>query len=67
VTQVADIPPIFVSVKEAARMLSLTPWSVYQLLNDQQIESRYHGKRRLVVLASLQEYADRLPTTQASA
>lgn len=58
----ADIAPIFVSVKEAARMLSLTPWSVYQLLDAGEIESRYHGKRRLVVMTSLEAYAANLPT-----
>ena len=59
--------PIFVSVKEAAFMLNLTPWSVYKLLDLQEIESRYHGKRRLVVVKSLEEYAANLPTSQVSA
>lgn len=57
------IDPIFVSVKEAADMLGLTPWSVYQLLDRQEIESRYHGRRRLVLVTSLREYAERLPTS----
>jgi excisionase family DNA binding protein len=59
---VAEIAPIFVSAKEAARLLNLTTWSVYKLLNEGQIESKYHGKRRLVVLESVQEYAKSLPT-----
>jgi hypothetical protein len=58
---------IFVSVKEAANMLGgITPWQVYRLLDAQEIESRYIGKRRMVVLESLREYAANLPT-QASA
>lgn len=58
----ATLEPIFISVKEAARILSLTPWSVYQLCDAKEIESQYHGKRRLVRLASVRSYADGLPT-----
>ena len=59
--------PIFVSVKETAHMLGLTEWTVYELLNQQAIESRYKGRRRLVVLKSLREYAANLPTEPDSA
>jgi excisionase family DNA binding protein len=58
----ASLEPIFISVKEAARLLNLTPWTVYQLCDTQEIEAQYHGKRRLVRLASVRSYADRLPT-----
>lgn len=58
-----DLDPIYVSVKEAARMLGLSTWAVYQKLDQQVIESRYDGRKRLVVLASLREYAAALPTT----
>ena len=58
-----EIQPIFVSVKEAARILGLTTWSVYQLLDAQKIASQYHGRRRLVRVESLREYADSLPDT----
>lgn len=57
------LDPIFVSVKEAARILGITPWSVYKLLDQRAIVSQYHGKRRLVRVDSLREYADNLPTT----
>lgn len=57
------IDPIFVSVKEAARILGLSTWSVYQKLDSQTIASQYEGRKRLVVLASLREYAANLPTT----
>ena len=63
----ADIPPIFISAKEAARLLGVTPWTVYQLLNANKIVSQYEGKRRLVRLASVVEYADALPTERESA
>ena len=56
-----DLDPIYVSVKEAARILGLSPWSIYQKLNDQQIESRYDGRKRLVVVESLRKYAASLP------
>lgn len=53
--------PIFVSVKEAARLLNLTTWTVYKLLDDRAIDSRYQGRRRLVRLESLHAYAEALP------
>jgi hypothetical protein len=61
-----DLEPIFVSVKKAAQMLSLTPATVYARLDQQLIESRYEGKKRLVVLASLREYAANLPDVAPS-
>jgi hypothetical protein len=33
---------LLVSIKDAAYMLSLTPWSVYQLCEAGEIESRYN-------------------------
>lgn len=57
----AEIGPIFVSVKQAASILGISPWSAYQLLDAQAIESRYHGRRRLVVVESLRAYAAGLP------
>lgn len=60
--QSADLTPIFVTVKDAAKMLAITPWSVYQLLNEEKIASQYHGRRRLVSVASLRAYAAGLPT-----
>lgn len=56
------IDPIFVSVKEAAKALNLSPWVCYQLLDRGAIESRYQGRRRLVLVESLREYANNLPT-----
>jgi excisionase family DNA binding protein len=59
---VNQMTPIFVSVKEAARILGLGTWSVYKLLDDQLIASQYQGRKRLVRVDSLREYADSLPT-----
>ena len=59
-----EIPPIFVSVKKAAAMLDITPWSMYKLLDDGKVDSVYQGSRRNVVLSSLYEYAESLPSTR---
>lgn len=61
------LDPIYVSVKEAARILGLSTWSVYQKLDKQIIESRYDGRKRLVVVASLREYAASLPEVAPTA
>lgn len=53
---------LLISVKEAARRLSLTPWSVYRLADEKQIKSVYQGRRRYVVASSLAEYVEALPT-----
>ena len=57
-----SITPIFVSVKEAARLLNISPWVCYQLLDEKKIDSRYQGRRRLVQVESLREYAQNLPS-----
>lgn len=60
----ATLEPIFVSVKEAAKALGISPWVCYQLLDDEDcaLESRYQGRRRLVRVESIRRYADSLPT-----
>ena len=55
--------PIFTTVNEAARLLALSSRKVYELLDQQVIESRYMGRKRLVSYASLVEYAAGLPTS----
>lgn len=62
-----QIDPIFVSVKQAAHLLGVSPWSCYQLLDAGEIESRYYGRRRLVDVQSLRRYAAQLPGTPESA
>ena len=59
------IDPIFISVKQAAQALNVSTWVLYQLLDQNKIDSRYHGRRRLVVVDSLREYAKNLPSTPA--
>lgn len=58
----AELAPIFVSVKQAAQALGISPWTCYQLLDAGEIESRYQGRRRLVVVQSLHDYASGLPS-----
>lgn len=62
--EVSTVEPIFVSVKDAAKVLGISLWAMYQLLDDEArpIDSRYKGSRRLVSVASLREYAANLPT-----
>jgi hypothetical protein len=63
----ARIGPIFVSVQQAAEAMNIAPWSMYKLLDSGAIESRYQGRRRLVLVESLYEYARNLPTVPESA
>lgn len=58
----SDNEPLLISVKAAADKLSITPWSVYRLLDSREIESVYQGRRRYVVVASLTDYVANLPT-----
>ena len=53
---------LLIPVKEAADRLSLTPWSVYKLLDDGAIAGKYQGRRRYVVVESMRAYVDNLPT-----
>lgn len=57
-----ELDPIFVTVKEAARILGVSSWTMYMRLDQQAIASRYEGRKRLVSYASLKAYAANLPT-----
>lgn len=57
---------LLIPVKEAADRLSVTPWSVYKLLDDKAIEGRYQGRRRYVLVASLEEYVQNLSQEPAA-
>lgn len=58
----SEIQPIFVSLKQAGQMLGISTWSARKLCEDGLVESRYHGTRRLVSVASLAAFAETLPT-----
>ena len=59
----AKIDPISISVKDAAAALGVSPITIYRLCDQQVIESRYQGRKRLVFVESLREYAANLPVT----
>jgi excisionase family DNA binding protein len=54
--------PITVSVKDAAAMMGVSAFTMYDLLNKQLIVSVYQGRRRLVNVESLRAYITSLPT-----
>lgn len=49
--------PILLSIKDAAQVLGVSPWSVRRLLDEGAIADAWIGQRRLVVLRSLEHYA----------
>ena len=59
----AEITPIFVTVKDAAAILGggVSPWTVNRLCRLGRIESRFHERRRMVLLSSIKDYAMSLP------
>jgi excisionase family DNA binding protein len=57
----SDLDPLLVSVKDGARILGVSDWQMYELLNKGEIESRYIGRRRKIVYSSLRSYFDSLP------
>lgn len=59
--------PLLITVKAAAEQLSLTPWSVYKLLDDGEIEGKYQGRRRYVLVASMKKYVAGLSSLPESA
>ena len=59
----AKIDPISISVKDAAEALGVHPMTIYRLCDQQAIKSAYLGRKRLVDVESLREYAANLPAT----
>jgi excisionase family DNA binding protein len=54
------VPAIFISVDDAALALSLSRREIYRLMDDGDLEGVSKGRRRLVVVESLHDYAKRL-------
>lgn len=52
--------PIFVSPKEAARLLSVSRSRVYELMDAGLIDSTRIGQRRVIPLTSLHDFATKL-------
>jgi excisionase family DNA binding protein len=52
--------PLFVSALEAARLLGLSRSRIYELLDLGQLVGAREGRRRLVALSSVHDYAELL-------
>lgn len=59
--------PITITVKDAARETGLSTASIYELANKGLVETRYFGRKRLVVYASLRAYVEALPADPEAA
>lgn len=53
-------PPIFASVHETKRLLSLGSTRVYELMNANELEKVKAGAKTLITVASIQRYAKKL-------
>lgn len=49
--------PLFVSISDAAKALSIGRTSLYELIRTGELETRKMGRRRLVTVASLRRLA----------
>ena len=58
----ARLEPITVNVKEAAEAVGVSTARMYELLNEGKVEGRYDKSKRLVLVRSLREYVETLPT-----
>lgn len=54
----SNIPPITVSIPDAGRMIGLSRSRIYELLGEGRLESRKIGRRRLVVVRSLEKLVE---------
>lgn len=54
-----EAPPLQVTIKEAARLLSMSERTIYRLLNDRELVGVGTGRRRRVLYASLLDYQQR--------
>ena len=59
-TTVKDVPPIFVSVAEAARIINVSRWSMYELTKRGDVASTREGSRISVNYKALKAYAKTL-------
>lgn len=62
----APPPPLAVTVNEAARMLSVSRTTIYELISAERIQARKLGSRTLIVVASMQRLLEDLPPAVAA-
>jgi hypothetical protein len=56
---------VLVSIRDAADMLGLTPWTIYFLCERGELASGLVGRRRMVSAQSVGAYADRVVASSA--
>lgn len=56
---------IAVDTRAAAQMVGLSERTVRDLCNEGRVDSRYHGRKRLVLVDSLRAYVESLPIEKA--
>ena len=64
---ITELKPRYTTAKYAAGYLCVSNQRVYQLLDAGLIKSQYEGRKRLIDIASLEAYADALPTIHPDA
>lgn len=55
------------SVKEAAQILCVSPWTVYELMDQGRLAGVYQGRRRYVTDAAIKAYVASLSNVPESA
>jgi excisionase family DNA binding protein len=58
-SQIAALPPLSVSVEEAARMIGCSRTGIYELMAKGELPTFKMGKRRLVQVQELKAWIDR--------
>lgn len=59
------LPPLLLTVKDAAKTLAVSPRTLYQLLDNGSLESVHIGACRRIPAAALEDYVARLRAEQA--
>lgn len=57
----APLPPMLVSVEDAARLLSVGRTKIYELIGSGDLDGRKAGKSTRIVMASIHQYVENLP------
>jgi excisionase family DNA binding protein len=63
---VRRVPAVLYSVEEAAEALSLSRWTLYELIRSGRLRSVKQGQRRLVPVTALHEYVQLLESEGAA-
>ncbi|WLH25294.1 helix-turn-helix domain-containing protein [Pseudomonas sp. FP215] len=58
-SQIATIPPLSVSVEEAARLVGHSRSGIYEVIAQGELKAFKLGKRRLILMAELKAWIER--------